>query len=191
MKEAFTALLIEKSFSEITIRELTERANINRGTFYLHYLDKYDLLEKCEDEIFQRIEEIANSESVKKNLKLKQFFSSEQPLPFIINLMEYFKENAPLIKAILGPNGDPAFEDKLRKVIADAFLNNVSNIIGISKLSIPAELLAEYISSAHVGAIRYWLNTDMQQSPNEIATILFEIALKGPLEASGIKQHLK
>ena len=43
----FIDLLAEKGFEKITINDISERANINRGTVYLHYVDKFDLLDKC------------------------------------------------------------------------------------------------------------------------------------------------
>ena len=58
IKETFISLLEEKNFEKISVRDLTERAGINRGTFYLHYLDKYDLLDKLEGELFAKIQAI-------------------------------------------------------------------------------------------------------------------------------------
>lgn len=182
--EAFYILLTEKSFSKITVGEIAETANINRGTFYLHYLDKYDLLEKCQREVFKKIKEFTKDEKFRKEIKNEILYG--QPPQIVIDLLEYFQGNAYLIRAILGPNGDPAFEERLRRVMADTFFNNAIDLLDVSQLSIPIELLSEYISSAYVGVIRYWLNTDMKQSPNEIANILFDIALKGPIKASGI-----
>lgn len=44
--DAFMQLVIEKDFKDMTIKDITERATVNRSTFYYHFLDKYDLLEK-------------------------------------------------------------------------------------------------------------------------------------------------
>lgn len=57
IRSALAELIDEKGFNNISVTDLTKRADINRGTFYLHYLDKYDLLEKIENEIIQEIEE--------------------------------------------------------------------------------------------------------------------------------------
>lgn len=46
IRKAFTDMLKEKPIQSITIKELCETAGINRGTFYSHYSDIYDLLEK-------------------------------------------------------------------------------------------------------------------------------------------------
>ena len=44
--DAFMQLAIEKEFKDITIKDITSRATVNRATFYYHFFDKYDLLEK-------------------------------------------------------------------------------------------------------------------------------------------------
>ena len=52
IKKAFTQLLKEKKLDKITIRDITTQADVNRGTFYLHYEDKYILLNDMEDFVF-------------------------------------------------------------------------------------------------------------------------------------------
>ena len=51
LRECLTRLLKEKKVQDITVRELTDMADLNRGTFYLHYRDVFDLLEKTEHEL--------------------------------------------------------------------------------------------------------------------------------------------
>src|SRR6478752_6715230 len=50
IRKSFLELFAEKEFEHITINEIAERANVNRGTVYLHYNDKYDLLDTCIEE---------------------------------------------------------------------------------------------------------------------------------------------
>ena len=52
LQEAFIALTVEKGFAAITVRDITQRARVNRSTFYRHYLDKYDLLEQYMNELY-------------------------------------------------------------------------------------------------------------------------------------------
>ena len=51
LKQALAQLMDEKEFKDITVKDITERADLNRGTFYLHYTDTYDILNKIENEI--------------------------------------------------------------------------------------------------------------------------------------------
>ena len=54
IKTAVIELLAKKDFSDITVSDITRKAGINRGTFYLHYLDKEDLAQSISDEVTQR-----------------------------------------------------------------------------------------------------------------------------------------
>lgn len=183
IKEAFISLLEEKNFDSITVRDLTERANINRGTFYLHYLDKYDLLEKCEEEVFANILSIFNAGAV---IDILQGQDMTVRLPFFVRVFEYLKEEATFMKVILGPNGDPAFQEKIRQVFIKNLNDNILTKMDLESVKVPIELLTTYVSSAHLGVIQYWLNTGMKQSPEEVTTILFNILMNGPVKASGL-----
>ena len=56
IRKAFTELLREKQVQNITVKELCQTAGINRGTFYSHYTDIYDLLQQIEDEITEEFQ---------------------------------------------------------------------------------------------------------------------------------------
>lgn len=64
LKNALTILLNEKSLNDISVSELTKEASINRGTFYLHYDDKMNLVDNLVEEIFEELKEILTSEKV-------------------------------------------------------------------------------------------------------------------------------
>jgi AcrR family transcriptional regulator len=59
LQEAMIALTVEKGFSNISVRDITERAMVNRSTFYRHYLDKYDLLDQYLNEVAEFTSEAA------------------------------------------------------------------------------------------------------------------------------------
>ena len=64
LKQGLTELMAQKSIKKITVRELSELVDINRGTFYLHYKDIYDLVEQIENELFQEFESILMSYTI-------------------------------------------------------------------------------------------------------------------------------
>ncbi|WP_245989429.1 TetR/AcrR family transcriptional regulator [Ureibacillus thermophilus] len=55
IQNSFLKLLEKKSFETITVGKIAKEADINRGTFSLHYKDKYDLQEKMEEELFSKL----------------------------------------------------------------------------------------------------------------------------------------
>ena len=60
IRKAFQEILMEKEFEKITITEIAQRADINRGTFYKYYKDTADLLEEIEKEIVEQIADNLN-----------------------------------------------------------------------------------------------------------------------------------
>jgi AcrR family transcriptional regulator len=186
IRDALTELMEEKGFEGITVRDLTEKADINRGTFYLHYHDKYDLLEQSEAEILTEIEKIALTINP---TDFMNFNSENEPFPFIVNLFEFFHENSSFMKVILGPKGDASFQGKLKDFIKHTFFQNIMSKIKRENLLVPVDFLFAYVSSAHLGVIQHWLESGMEKSPREMAMILSRITLLGPRNALGFKKN--
>jgi len=61
IKNAVTELMTQKRFDDITIQDIADKANVNRGTIYLHYMDKYDLLDKMIEEHMNNLEDLCHS----------------------------------------------------------------------------------------------------------------------------------
>ncbi|WP_413376585.1 TetR/AcrR family transcriptional regulator [Alkalihalobacillus sp. 1P02AB] len=172
IRDALTKLILKKGFEGLTVRDITELANINRGTFYLHYRDKYDLLEKCEMEIIEelkkiRIQTFLSQKDFRKNRQLMN-----QPSPYMVKLLECVKEHSELMTVLLGPKGDPSFHVKLKKEM----MENMERLIKEHRASLPATVPIDYISaisiSSQLGVIQHWLDTGMKQSPIEVATYM-------------------
>lgn len=188
IRSALAELIDEKGFNNISVTDLTKRADINRGTFYLHYLDKYDLLEKIENEIIQEIEEETKHLD---SVNMMNIDASSEPLPFMVKLFEYFRENSVIIKSILGVKGDPTFETKIKKFIEiNLFEKQKFKNFNIDDAVISEEYFIQYILSADLGVIKHWLEKDMKESPDEMALILARMSLLGPLKAVGIRKNL-
>ena len=75
IRNAFVELIEEKGFDAITVKDITTKANINRGTFYAHYQDKFDLMTKCQEEIMYKFSALLN-----RNFR-KLLLISAQALP--------------------------------------------------------------------------------------------------------------
>lgn len=184
IRSALAELIDEKGFINISVTDLTQRADINRGTFYLHYVDKYDLLEKIENEIIQEIEEETKHID---SVNMMNIDATNEPLPFMVKLFEYFRENSVIIKSILGSKGDPTFDRKIKKFIeTNLFEKQKSKSFNVDQAVISEEYFIQYILSADLGVIEHWLEKGMKESPDEMALMLARMSLLGPLRAVGI-----
>lgn len=170
MYEALAELLSEKPLKHISVREISDRADINRGTFYLHYRDVYDMVEKLQDEIFEKFNEIVNHHEPKKN--------SEELFPLLVELFNLLSENAELAKVLIGRNGDAAFVDKLKEVIREKCFVNAQKIFGIQS-SEKFNYFYHYIISGCIGIFGAWLNGGMKETPTAMADLTRELILTG------------
>lgn len=170
MTEALAKLLLEKSLNNISVREIADMADINRGTFYLHYRDVYDMADKLQNEIFEKFNEIVdNYESEENRADL---------FPLIEQLFNLLAENSDLAKVLLGKNGDAAFVDKLKSVIKEKCFVNAQKILNI-KNGNEFIYFYHYIVSGCIGICDNWLNSGMKETPREMAGFTEKFILEG------------
>lgn len=169
MHHALAELLLKKPLANISVREISELADINRGTFYLHYRDVYDMVENLQNEIFEKFNDIVNNHESAKN--------TDELFPLLTELFNLLAENAELAKVLMGKNGDAAFVDKLKCVIRDKCFANAKKF-GI-KNDDALEYFYNYIVSGCTGIAGAWLNNGMRESPVEMANITKNLILAG------------
>lgn len=160
MTEALAKLLMEKPLNNISVREISELADINRGTFYLHYRDIYDMVEKLQNEIFEEFNDIVDSYEPKKN--------TEELFPMLVKLFEFLADNAVISNVLIGKNGDAAFVDKLKRVIREKCFANVQNIFDI-KNDDEFNYFYHFIVAGCIGIFSSWLDGGMKESAAEMA----------------------
>ena len=188
IRNALVELIDEKGFEAITVKDITTRARINRGTFYAHYQDKFDLMTKCEDEIMLEMSRIAKQTFPGLIATLETNSSTEIPFPFAVSIFEYINENSGFMKAVLGPKGDLSFQTRLKNFMWKTLGNDANALIKEENLRIPGQYLFSYVASAHIGIIQQWLSSGRKESPQEMAEILSTITINGPFFAAGLKK---
>ena len=67
LRGALTSLLLEKDISRVTVRDVADLADVNRGTFYAHYSDVYDLLHQLEDDLLRRLDDVGSRHNARQS----------------------------------------------------------------------------------------------------------------------------
>ena len=167
LTQALTQLLQTKQINEITVKELTELADMNRGTFYLYYKDVFDMLEKIEDGMFERLDQII---SAHENEDM-----SVQTRPMLEDLFVFIEENQEMCRVLLSPHGDMNFLHRLNEVLRDKFLKAWHNQAFHQKETGKAETEFDYHYSFVVfgcaGLIRAWVSRACRESTKEMAQL--------------------
>lgn len=171
LRQGLTELLSEKSIKKITVRELADRVDINRGTFYLHYKDIYDLVGQIEQELFDEYETILRSYTI-TDLKT-------QPHKIFSDVCGFLYANREICAALLGENGDIDFILNTRKFLQDKCLRDISALYHLEDFTAYNYVYA-YFEAGAVGLVRHWLeHPEDGKTPEEIATLIENIFWKG------------
>ena len=114
LRDALIELMEERSFDGFSVNDLCERADLNRGTFYNHFRDKDDLLAQLEAEVMEDLERF---QVQMRNLTVHELLgyrARKKPLPLLVGLFDYLREQGAFLHAGLGSGGDVGFGPRLR-----------------------------------------------------------------------------
>ena len=178
IKKAFIELLNEKGYEKITIQDIADKAMINRNTFYLHYQNKPDLLNRSMDELLEEL-----------NITLNLCSSSKTPVSgskleqLMQIILEKIQNNIPFYKALLLDEiRIYGFQSKMEEIIKKTVADGLDN----TQLKISKELLLQYIASTFMGIVIWWVKNDLSYTPKELASQFGKILTHGHLKAAGI-----
>lgn len=172
LTQALTELMQKKQINEITVKELTDLADMNRGTFYLYYKDIFDMLEKLEDSMFESLDQII---ALRENELVEQ-----QTMPILLALFRFIEENQEMVRVLLSPNGDMNFLHRLNNVVREKCLQYM-------KACDPkaAEDTFDYGYSFVVfgtaGILRAWVNRNCQEPAEKMAAMTDTMIRQGGL----------
>lgn len=162
LKESLAILLLKKNINNITIKELVDLADVNRGTFYLHYRDIYDMLVQIETEMLNDLEKIS--------MKFPAGLLNESAQPYICEIFQYIADNQTFCRMLLSPHGDMAFVDKLKKLVEEKCFRTLMESFPENALQ-HYQYFASYTVSGCVGLLQKWMEMDMEVSPQELSQV--------------------
>ena len=176
LTHALTKLLEKKQVNEITVKELTDLADMNRGTFYLYYKDIYDMLEKIEDEMFQKLDVIAQTH--------EHGDITQEVKPILLDLFRFIGENQEMCRILLSPNGDINFLHRLYEAIRERIRE-----IWADQVEAVSEKEFDYRYSFVVfgcaGMIRAWVNRNCQETDLQMAELADAMIRRGTMASAG------
>ena len=170
LRECLITLLKEKKVQDITVRELTDMADLNRGTFYLHYKDVFDLLEKTEAELQEDFNQLVCKHDA---VDLKQ-----RPSVIFNEIYSLVYDNADLIEILLGENGDLNFLNRLKQLIREKCLKDWMEVFRSGNAA-AFDAFFSFIVSGCIGLVQYWLQTGLKETPEQMAKLTEHIITKG------------
>ena len=183
LRGALISLMEERGFDGFTVNDLCERADLNRGTFYNHFRDKDDLLARLEDEVMADLDRLQGQMQSLTVRELMKYRVRKAPLPFLVDLFGYLREQGDFLHAVLGPGGDVRFGPRLRDAVCT---NLIQSILHERYRNNPEPFVQYYVAfyaSAYLGVIQRWLETGMRETSEEMALIAMRLFFIKPGES--------
>ncbi|AKG37113.1 TetR-like C-terminal domain-containing protein [Paenibacillus durus] len=162
IKKAFLELMGEKNFDNITIQDISDRANINRATVYLHYLDKFDLLDKIMEEHINNMSNLCESEA------------EMDWIESTVHCMEYLENNYLFFSTMLASEGAAYFRSRFVQHNIEEYKKDVDVTKG-KNLGQSEDIVVEFVANAYVGVVEWWLKNGMPYPPREMAEKVGEL----------------
>lgn len=176
LRDALISLILERGFDALTIQDITDRADLRRATFYMHYGTKEELLLSVLREAFDAL--VAEVEPFMHGDLLAGKTSLE---PFRV-IFQHVAQHADLYRVILGGRGGAEVARSIRTYLA----GHVGRSLAAAPrgtLALPAEVLANYIAGAELGFIAWWLESGQPYPPEQMAVMAQQLILHGVMSS--------
>lgn len=150
IKNALLELMSERGFDQITVQNIVDRADISRKTFYLHYLDKFDLLDKLIEEHITELREICDLANETKE---------------VVSWFEYFEKNYLFFSMILVSKGAPFFRKRFLDFVIEDIKNGWDITTEGKNHGLSEDVLLQFFGAAYVQVVEWWFTNEMPYPP--------------------------
>ena len=179
LRQALMALILENGYDEITIEDITDRADLGRTTFYLHYRDKEALL-------LESLE--ATAEELRGQIRLERMQpeSSSAGGP-IHEVFRHAAQNSDLYKIILSGGAASRVLNYVREMLLEAAVEFFGPRLAARRGENvpPVDSFAGYFASALLGYLTWWLDKGMPYGPDEVADLFIRLFFNGAQQYIG------
>ncbi len=186
LREALNSLVKEKGYEAVTVEEITERANLGRTTFYLHYHDKEDLfLEELEQKLSELVEEMKMS----SRPLIDWFLNSQEDV--IMNIFEMVRENADIFNILVNEQSNKV-SNRFRNLLVQAGTKLITESPTMQKrtqdVSMPIELILNYFAGSLWFCITWWVENEYFLSIEEMTEFYRKMFFPGLLTVIEVKK---
>jgi AcrR family transcriptional regulator len=166
LTRALIALTLEKGYEDVTIRDITERADIGYATFFRHYHDKDELLKDVLDVVLTELIDLLGPAL------------PADPSTVGVLLFRYVQEQSEVVRVLIRSHA------LLQNIIAAATQNVVNMHTARPGSPVPLEIAAHHIVTASISLIQWWLDRQMPYAPEQMGVIYHELIIRPTSEVA-------
>ncbi len=161
-------LVLEKGYDAISIQDITERADLGRGTFYLHFKDKEEVVWTAFKDLFVELEQEAHKQ-LDRHMPQVEFYG-------FLNIFRHAEKNRDLYRLMFGGQGSAMLTARVQDFLAGAFLDDIRNAPQPPEINfnIPEEIEAQLLTGMITRLLFWWLEKPNNYTPEQIAAMTYE-----------------
>ncbi|MFR3786602.1 TetR/AcrR family transcriptional regulator [Agathobaculum desmolans] len=160
LRQALTRLMQQKAFQSITVTDVVREADINRGTFYAHYRDVYDLREQIETEMIQDFRAMIADLRPSETATLQ---------PVLRRAMDYLEENREIVVELVKVGGGKGFGKKMIGVTEEYRLENMP------LRNVEDVYVARFVATGVVGMLEKWITEPQPLPKTEMIVLMAKV----------------
>ncbi|GHP14041.1 TetR family transcriptional regulator [Lentilactobacillus fungorum] len=189
IKSAFIFLVNQNGLEKLNVKNITTYARINRSTFYAHYVDKFELIERYESQILTDIQAILRNNLTNTMRYQDPKTNNLQIYPIFNLVLNYIYDQFDLIKALLGPKGDPQLEVQIKQMLLEVINADLYHVKGTTKMTplIPNSYAHEIVLAGLFDIVKFWLSQSEPDTPQQVADIIARTRFMSPYDLLGIE----
>ena len=170
---------------QVTVTAVTDRADVTRRTFYSHFRDIPDLVNQTEAETLEELRPLV-ARLARTNLdELSSALDQCEPCPGSEEILQFFKDRASYLPALLGDGGDPAFVEKIKDMVRAVVRDRAAEGLPAAALGTFLDYYLAFAISAEVGVLIRWLTTGMHESVGLMSRIMTGLMFVRPGDLYG------
>ena len=173
LEQATKQLVLEKGYDAITIQDIVDRADLGRGTFYLHFQDK-------EEAVWSLIERGLNEED-----PLAYHLADEHPdgvslQAVFANIFRHADQHRDLYTVMLGSKGSAALTNRVQDWLAADLMKEIEVFaLTPNHNTVPLNILSQFITGALTRLIIWWLHTENDYTAEQMAQLFHQALIHG------------
>ena len=175
LREGLLRLLEEKPINEISVKELSEQVDVNRGTFYFHYQDIYDLLRDMEQEFFEQFDRTLGENTPALDGEGPPAFDREGS-PYLLEIFSFIEANRDFCRIMLSPHGDMKFVELVKRRI-DEQCRFFWRILAPGADEKRRGMYNAFLINGLIGLIQEWVNERRDLSVESISELTATLIL--------------
>ena len=193
LRDALFALVLERGYDSVTIEEITEKADLGRTTFYLHYRDKEDLLmESLRDLVDDLIGQLSKLPFGQYTSRIGEAPTGEVLVEAITLTFRNVEQNASLYRIILRGEGTYSALERLRGIIIQAITDLLQELERSGKFTlnpqVPLEIYLHSLAGAWIGLVTWWLDHDQPYPPEKMAHMYRRMFMQTTQDVLGLSR---